>query len=108
MQGFQVTFHTEQNRRHGHHLVTDWLMELAQSLGIQGVTTSAGTLGVGRDGKLHSAHFIELSDQPVAVTMALTAPQCTLLFDRLALENANLFYVKTAVEFGVVGNVSAH
>jgi hypothetical protein len=31
--------------------------------------------GIGRDGRLHSAHFIGLSDQPVEVTMALDPQQ---------------------------------
>ncbi len=103
MQGFQVTFFTEENRRHGHKPVPAWLMEVAHALGISGITTLVGAQGMGRDGRLHSAHFIELGDQPVEVTMALTPAQCTALFERLEAEQANLFYVKAPVEFGVVG-----
>jgi PII-like signaling protein len=103
MQGFQVTFFTEEGRHHGHKAVDAWLMELARSLGITGVTTLVGAQGIGRDGRLHSAHFIELADRPVEVTMALSPAQCTALFDRLEAEQANLFYVRTPVEFGVVG-----
>ena len=54
MQGFQITFFAEQGRRHGHTQVYEWLMELAQSLGITGITTAAGAQGIGRDGRLHS------------------------------------------------------
>ena len=43
------------------------------------------------------------ADQPVEVTMAVSPAQCTALFERLEAEQANLFYVKTPVEFGVVG-----
>ena len=103
MQGFQVTFYTEEGRHHGHKQVHVWLMELARSLGLTGVTTTVGVQGIGRDGKLHSAHFIELSDQPVEVAMALSPEQCATLFERLEAEKANLFYVKAPVEFGVVG-----
>jgi PII-like signaling protein len=103
MQGFQVKFFTEQGRRHGHHPMTDWLIELARSLGIQGVSTVIGAEGIGRGGQVHSAHFIELADQPVEVTLVVTEAQCTSLLDRLAQEQANLFYVKTPVEFGIVG-----
>ena len=62
-----------------------------------------GVQGIGRDGRLHSAHFIELSDQPVEVTMAPSPQQCDTLFARLEEEKANMLYVKTPVEFGVVG-----
>lgn len=107
MQGFQVTFFTEEDRRHGRQQVQVWLMEVARSLGITGITTTVGVQGIGRDGKLHSAHFIELSDQPVEVTMAVNANQCAALFGRLEAEHANVFYVKTPVEFGVVGGPAA-
>ena len=77
MQGFQVTFFTEEGRHHGHKQVQVWLMEVARSLGVSGITTTVGAQGIGRHGKLHSAHFIELADQPVEVTMALSAAHCS-------------------------------
>lgn len=107
MQGFQVTFFTEEGRHHGHQQVHVWLMALAKSLGITGITTAVGVQGIGRDGRLHSAHFIELSDQPVEVTMALSPEQCSTLFSRLEEEKANIFYVKAPVEFGVLGKIDA-
>lgn len=103
MQGFQVTFFTEEGRHHGHQQVHVWLMEVAKALGIKGVTTTVGTQGIGRDGRLHSAHFIELADRPVELTMALSPEQCDVLFARLEAEKSNIFYVKAPIEFGVVG-----
>lgn len=107
MQGFQLTFFTELGRRHADRPLHLWLMDLARTLGITGVTTRVDAQGMGRDGRLHSAHFIELADQPIEVTMALSPAQCTALFERLEAEQANLFYVKTPVEFGVVGATPA-
>lgn len=103
MQGFQVTFFTIENRRHRHQPMGQWLIETAQSLGITGATMTVGVEGIGRNGRLHSAHFFELADQPVEVTLAADAGQCEQLFALLEREQANLFYVKTPVEFGVVG-----
>lgn len=108
MQGFQVTFFTEEGRHHGRKQVHAWLMELAKSIGITGITTAVGVQGVGRNGKLHSAHFIEISDQPVEVTMALSLEQCSTLFSLLDDEKANIFYIKTPVEFGVVGKTDSN
>ena len=103
MNGYQVTFFTEENRRHDHKPMHRWLLDVARSLDIKGLTTTVGVEGIGRDGRLHSAHFIELSDQPVQVTMAITEAQCSTLFEVLEKNRANVFYVKTAVEFGVLG-----
>ena len=91
MQGFQVTFFTEEGRHHGRKRVHVWLMEVAKSLGITGITTAVGVQGIGRDGRLHSAHFIELSDQPVEVTLALNPEQCDTLFARLSSGESSVF-----------------
>ena len=103
MKGFQITFFTEQDRRHGHKQIGDWLLELAKSLNIRGATVRADSKGIGRHGRLHSAHFFELADQPVEVMVAVTEEQATALFSRLEEEKANLFYVKAPVEYGTVG-----
>lgn len=103
MKGFQITFFTEQNRRHGHKQMSDWLLELAKSLNIRGATVRGDSEGIGRDGRFHSAHFFELADQPVEVTFAVTEEQATALFSRLEEEKAKLFYVKAPVEYGTVG-----
>lgn len=103
MQGYQVTFFTQQDRRHGHQLLHEWLMNLAKSLGIRGSTAIVGAEGYGRHGRFHSAHFFELTDQPIEVVMVMNADQADRLFAQLEAEQVNLFYVKTLVEFGVVG-----
>ena len=102
MKGYQVTFFTQQGRRHGRQSVHDWLLALCEELGIRGVTTFLGFDGVGRKGH-HPAHFFDLSDQPLEFVLALTPQQCDALFARLKAEQANLFYVKSEVEYGVVG-----
>lgn len=107
MNGFQVTFFTEQGVHQDSHAIDKWLMEIAKLLGIGGVTVAAGVQGMGRDGKLHSAHFVELADQPIEITMVMTDEQYRTLFERLEQEKANLFYVKTAAEFGVVGEATS-
>lgn len=103
MKGFQVTFFTVEGRHHGRKSMGHWLMETVKGLGIKGVTMTVGVEGIGRHGRLHSAHFIELSDQPIEVTVAVDEAQCERLFATLEREQANVFYVKTPVEFGIVG-----
>ena len=106
MTGYQVTFFTQQDRKHGHQPLCEWLVEHANSLGVSGATSTLGFEGVGRGGKIRSAKFFEFSDQPVEVTMVVTEAQNKLLFGALQTEVSELFYVKTPVEFGSVGTAS--
>lgn len=103
MKGYQITLCTGAGRRHGHLPMAEWLMQTIRALGIRGATMTAGVEGVGRDGRLHSAHFFELADQPVEVMVAVNEAQCEQLFEALQREGADVFYVKAPVEYGVVG-----
>jgi PII-like signaling protein len=103
MNGYQITFFTQQDRRHHGKPVADWLIHLARDMGLRGATIVAGGEGFGHQGRIHSAHFFELADQPLEVVMAVTMEEAALLFDRLTKEGIHLFYVKTPVEFGTLG-----
>ncbi|MFM0669417.1 DUF190 domain-containing protein [Paraburkholderia sediminicola] len=104
MNGYQVTFFTQQDRRHHGKPLADWLVHLAGELGLRGATVIPGCEGVGQHHRIHSAHFFELADQPLSVVMAMTSDEADRLFDRLRADGVHLFYVKTPVEFGVIGN----
>jgi uncharacterized protein len=103
MKGYQITFFTQQNRRHKHQPMAEWLMLAARDLGVRGVTIVAGSEGYGQHRRIHSAHFFELADQPQEVVMAVSEDESKRLFDMLSSESVHLFYVKSPVEFGVLG-----
>jgi uncharacterized protein len=103
MDGYQIKFYTQQNRKHHGKPVGEWLIELARELHLHGATLSAAVEGVGSSGRIHSAHFFELSDQPLEVVTIVTLDEADRLFARLRAERLKLFYVKTPVEFGTVG-----
>jgi uncharacterized protein len=105
MHGFQLTFFTQQDRRHDGQPLAQWLLEEARSLGISGATLIQATEGFGHDRKIRSAHFFELTDQPLEVTMALSAADAERLFARLKEEGVNIFYVKAPIEFGMTGDL---
>jgi len=107
MNGYQVTFFTQQNRRHHGKPLADWLMLLAEEMNLHGATLIPASEGIGHHHRFHSAHFFELADQPLTVVMAVTAEECDRLFDRLKSEDVRIFYIKTTIEFGVLGNESA-
>lgn len=104
MNGFQITFFMQQDTRHQGKSLGDWLVHLADELGLRGATLIPAGEGIGHDHRFHSSHFFELADQPLTVVMAVTSEECDRLFERLQAEGVHLFYVKTAAEFGMIGN----
>ena len=105
MNGYQLTFFTQQDRKHGNHSLAHWLLEEARKMGIRGATLIAGAEGFGHDRKIHSAHFFELTDQPIEVTMAVSSTDAARLFARLHEEGVNIFCVKAPIEFGMTGDL---
>jgi PII-like signaling protein len=75
MNGYQITFFTQQGRRVHGQPVGEWLMKLTQELGLRGATLQAADEGLGRAGKVHSAHFFELADQPIEVVTIMTGEE---------------------------------
>lgn len=107
MQGYQLEFFMEQSKRHGHQALYEWLIEAARAHGVRGATVFMGALGFGHHRRLHSAHFFELADQPVEVTMVVSENEAAQLFALLHSEKVHMFYVKLPVEFGTLGEESA-
>lgn len=103
MRGYQITFFTHQDKRHHGKSLGDWLVHLAQEMGLRGATLIPASEGFGHHRRIHSAHFFELADQPLEVQMAVTEDEAERLFGRLKTEGVHLFYVKTPVEFGMLG-----
>jgi PII-like signaling protein len=103
MQGFQLSFFTQQDHKHAGLSLGEWLLQEARKLGVGGATLMAASEGFGHRGKLHSAHFFELADQPQEVRMAVSATDAERIFARLAEAQINIFYVKTPIEFGMSG-----
>ena len=104
MNGYQVTFYTEQNRRHGHQTVCEWLLSQVRALGIGGATVISAAEGVGHAGAHHAAHFIALADQPVQIIMAVTEAEAEQLLQVVAAAKVHVFYTKCPVEFGLLGH----
>jgi uncharacterized protein len=104
MKGYQVSFFTEQDKRHNGHALAEWLMLTARKLGLRGATIVAASEGFGHHGKVHSAHFFELADQPQEIIVAGGTEEVRRLLDFLQQEGVRVFYVKSEVEFGFIGD----
>jgi PII-like signaling protein len=103
MHGSQLTFYTEQNRRHGHQSVCEWLLAQARELGIHGVTVVPCAEGVGHAGAHHAAHRLRLADQPLQIVMAVTDDEAERVLAAVTRANVQVFYVRSPVEFGLIG-----
>lgn len=106
MQGYQLTFFTQQDRKHRTLPLAHWLLEEARNIGISGATLITASEGFGHERKIRSAHFFDLADQPLEVTMAASEANADRLFARLKEEGVNIFYIKTPIEFGMTGDLS--
>ena len=107
MHGYQITFFTQQDRRHEGRPLADWLVERARALGVRGATALLAAEGFGHDRRFHSARFFELADQPVEVTMVASVEETERLFDHLRAHRVHVFYARTPVEFGTIGEDDA-
>ncbi len=103
MKGYQITFFTQQDHMHRNKPAAEWLMHAARELGVRGATVISGTEGYGKHRKIHSARFFELADQPQEVLMAMSEEEAVRLFAFLEQEGIHLFYVKSVVEYGTLG-----
>src|SRR5574343_224887 len=103
MNGYQINFYTLQNRKHQDQPIAEWLLEKAQIMGIRGATVIHADESFGSDRQIHATRFFEQSEQPVMVIMVVSELEAQHLFDLIKSTAIKLFYTKTPVEFGVVG-----
>lgn len=103
MNGYQLTFYTERNKKHGHQTVCEWLLHEGRALGIHGATVINCAEGIGHAGAHHAAHMLKLTDQPQQIILAVTEDEAERLLARVREERVHVFYMRFPVEFGVLG-----
>lgn len=103
MKGYQITLFTQQDHRHQGKPLSHWLLMVAREMGMPGATVVAASEGFGHHLRIHSAHFIDLADQPQEIQIAVSEADAQRLFERLIAEGVKIFYIKTPVEFGMLG-----
>lgn len=104
MQGYQITFYSQLSVSQDGVPIHRWLLDVAKEMNLRGATVVNGREGLDHRGKIHSAGFFEIVDQPVLIQFILTAEESDQLFKYLENMETELFYVKLPVEFGVIGS----
>ena len=103
MQSVYLKFYVTEKQRHNGALLYEWLLEEAKRLGLPGGSAFRAISGFGRHGRLHEESFFELAGElPLQVEFVLNTALADKLLDALRPHQLNLFYVRYAVESGVV------
>lgn len=103
MQSVYLKFYLTEKQRHNGALLYEWLLEEAKKLGVPGGSAFRAIAGFGRHGRLHDESFFELAGElPVQVEFVLDAVLADKLLEVLRAHKLNLFYVRYAVESGVL------
>lgn len=103
MQGYQLTFFTQQNHTHNQKTLSAWLFEEALSMGIRGATLLPAAEGFGRHHHIHTSKYVELQEQPIEVTMAVSKEEAESFLNLISKNKIKVFYIKTPIEFGITG-----
>ena len=103
MQSVYLKFYVTEKQRHDGALLYEWLLEEAKKLGLPGGSAFRAIAGFGRHGRLHEESFFELAGEvPVQVEFILSMVLADKLLDALRAHKLNLFYVRYAVESGIL------
>ncbi|OWY38487.1 hypothetical protein CEK28_12680 [Xenophilus sp. AP218F] len=103
MQGCQLSFFTQQDHRHEGLPLGEWILQAARRQGVAGATLFAASEGFGGHRRIHAGHAFDLADQPVEVTMAVSVQDAEALLQTLRDAGVKVFYVKTPIEYGMLG-----
>lgn len=103
MQGYQMTFLTCPSHRHRDKPLAQWLFDLARDMGLCGATLCQCGEDYDQQNRPHAGYFPKLAEQTMEVRITATAEKSAQFFERLRLEEVHVFYVKTPIEFGMLG-----
>lgn len=103
MKNIYLKFYVAEKQRHNGTLVYEWLLDEARKLGAPGGSAFRAISGFGRHGRMHDDTFFELAGElPVQVEFVLEEALADKLMDGLRVLKLNLFFVRYAVEAGVI------
>lgn len=103
MKNIYLKFYVAEKQRHNGTLVYEWLLEEARKLGAPGGSAFRAISGFGRHGRMHDDTFFELAGElPVQVEFVLDEALADKLMDSFRVLKLNLFFVRYAVEAGVI------
>ena len=104
MKGTFLRFYVHENRKHGHVLLYEWLLDHAKKIGIRGGSAFRAIAGFGRHGIVHEQHFFELAgDLTIEVEFIVTEEEAQRMLALLRSEGIDVFYAVIPAEFDSIG-----
>lgn len=98
-----LSFYVSEKQHHAGMPLYEWVLEEAKTLGIQGGSAFRAIAGFGRHGKLHEDTFFELAGElAVKIELIVTDEHADELMAALRAQKLNIFYLRSAVQSGVV------
>jgi len=98
-----LKFYVAEKQRHNGKLLYEWLLEEAKKIGAPGGSSYRAIAGFGRHGRMHEETFFELAGElPVQVEFVLDEGMADKILDELRAYKLDLFFVRYAVESGVI------
>jgi PII-like signaling protein len=103
MHGSFLRFYVQEDYRHGHVPVWEWLLEQANTLGIRGGSAFRAIAGFGRHHHLQEQRFFELAGTlTVEVEFIVTDDEAERLLKLVEDEKIRVFYAQVPARFGVI------
>ena len=103
MKGNLLRFYMQENRKHGHILLYEWLLEQAKTIGIHGGSAFRAIAGFGHHGNIHEQHFFELAgDLTAQVDFLVNDEDEDKLIDLFRRENIHVVSARIEAEIGVI------
>jgi uncharacterized protein len=100
---YLLSFYVSEKQHHADMPLYEWLLEEAKSLGVSGGSAFRSIAGFGRHGHMHEETFFELAGElAVKVEFIIDDAHVEQLLKIIRGKNMKLFFVKQAVEAGVV------
>ncbi|HUX92021.1 MAG TPA: DUF190 domain-containing protein [Gallionellaceae bacterium] len=103
MKNVYLKFYVAEKQRHKGTLLYEWLLEEAKKMGVPGGFAFRSIAGFGRHGRMHEETFFELAGElPVQIEFVLDEALADKFIVALREHKLNLFYVRYAVDAGVI------
>jgi PII-like signaling protein len=101
MKGVSLKFYFYDNEMLKHHLLYEWLLELAKNEGFAGGFVTRGIAGFGHRKKIHEEHFFELgSIVPIEVQFTMSEKDAKRFLNLIKSHGLGIFYTQTEIEYG--------
>lgn len=102
--GIRVELYFPENEKHQSVLIEKWLFDAARWAGIPGGAIYRAHAGYGRHGELRDEGIFDTDrTHPMMACFITSAANAQKFLDYLGKEGLHLFYTRSEVEYGIVG-----